>query len=98
MNKTVQLCQICGQPLKFRDWSKRYPKKCRDAEALAECPSGCGKFQVRYFDGVPTSEPYQVRTKAIKTKSVSARIEQSRYDEIIARYGSFQKFVDSADL
>ena len=95
MNKTVQKCPHCISPLKFRGWSNRKPLK---SEALAECPNGCGKFGLRYFDGRPTSAPYQVRGRARKTKSCSARTEPERYAAIVALWGGFQAFVDNVNI
>ena len=80
-----------------RGWSKRYPTTSRWREALADCVT-CGKFAVLYFDGVATCEPYQVRGKARKTKTRTARIEPSRDAAIIALFGSFQNFVDTANI
>ena len=98
MTKTEQKCPFCESPLKFREWSGRYDKKSRWQEALALCPNGCGKLGVRYFDGVPTCDPYQVRSAAKKTKSCSARTEPDRYFEIVALWGSFQSFVDNVNI
>ncbi len=89
------ICRKCGNFLTFRGWSKRLPAK---SEALAECPS-CGElWQIRYFHGKATSEPYQVRAKAKKTRHGSWRLPEYRMAEIMSMYGSVQKFLDSAPL
>ena len=67
-------------------------------EALADCPAECGKFAQRYFNGEPTSEPYQIRARARKTKQCSAKAEPERYAAIIALWGSFQSFVDNVNI
>lgn len=85
-------CQICNAPLKFRRWSKR------KGEALADCPNGCGKWQVRYDGKRQQSEPYQVRRRANKPVTKSARMSEERIAAIEAIFGSFQNFVDSASL
>ena len=85
-------CQICNTPLKFRRWSKRH------GEALADCPNGCGKWQVRYNGKQQQSEPYQVRHKAGKPVTKSARMSEERIAEIEAVFGSFQGFVDNVSL
>ena len=85
-------CQICNAPLKFRRWSKRH------GEALADCPNGCGKWQVRYEGNRQQSEPYQVRRKAQKTVTKSARMSKERIAEIESIFGSLQKFVDNVNL
>lgn len=90
MDKPV--CGICAAPLKFRRWSKR------QGEALADCPRGCGKWQIRYFDGKPSSEPYQVKPKAQKLKRGSWRLSEGRAAAIAAVYGSVQAFLDDAPL
>lgn len=76
----------------------RYGRGSRWREALAECPRGCGMWQVRYFDGLPTSEPYQVRVKAQKAARGSWRLSNRRLAAINAVYGSVQMFLDSAPL
>lgn len=91
-------CPKCETPLKFRAWSNRYPKASRWREALAMCENGCGKWAVRYFDGQRTCEPYQVRAKARKTKTCTARTDPQRYAAIIALWGSFQNFVDQVNV
>ena len=88
-------CPTCDTPLVFRSWSHRRPAK---SEALAECPGCGGKWQIRYWQGRPTSEPYQVRQKAVKTAAVNGRTTQERKAAIIAVYGSVQKFIDTAPL
>lgn len=98
MVKRVVLCPQCKNPLKFRGWSKRYPKRSRWQEALAFCPAGCGKFAQRYFDGEPTCEPYQVRAKGRKTRQCSAKTDPDRYAAIVALWGSFQNFVDQVNI
>ena len=85
-------CQICNAPLKFRRWSRR------QGEALADCPNGCGKWQVRYNGKQQQSEPYQVRLRAQKTVTKSARMSKERIAEIESIFGSFQKFVDNVNL
>lgn len=87
-------CPDCNQPLKFSRWSKRLPAK---SEALAICPAGCGKFQVRYFQGQPTSEPYQVR-RTQKPCRGSYRITAKRRAAIVAVWGSVQNFLDYAPV
>jgi hypothetical protein len=89
------LCGLCGAPLKFRRWSDRLPKF---SEALADCPDGCGCWQIRYFDGKPTSEPYQIKTKAQKRKRGSWRLSDERKAAIVAIYGGVQEFLDCAPL
>ena len=85
-----QYCPKCETPLVFRHWSGRLPAK---SEALAECPGGCGKFGVRYFQGAPTSEPYQKRKKE-KQERGSYRINKSRKSAIVAVWGSIQNYLD----
>ena len=92
---TVKIfCPNCGAPLLFRGWSKRYPPK---SEALADCPGTCGKWQIRFFDGRQTSEPYQIRT-GNKTEVIGGRITKERKAAIVAIYGSIQNFMDSSKL
>ena len=85
-------CQICNAPLKFRRWSKRH------GEAPADCPNGHGKWQVRYDGKRQQSEPYQVRLRAQKPVTKSARMSEERIAEIEAIFGSFQEFVDNVNL
>ncbi len=98
MSKRIVPCPKCQIPLRFRTWSKRYEKASRWREALADCPNGCGKYAQRYFDGEPTSEPYQVRAKATKTAHCSAKAKPERKAAIIALWGSFQNFVDNVNI
>ena len=84
----------CGSVLKFRSWSRRYPPK---SEALADCP-GCGeKWQLRYWQGQPTSEPYQTR-RTEKPCRGSYRISVTRRAAIVACWGSVQEFLDYAPV
>jgi len=92
MEKPV--CPKCETPLKFRRWSKRYPAK---SEALAECTNGHGYFQVRYWNGRQTSEPYQVATKE-KDVSGSYRLKRERKAAIVAQWGSVQNYLDFGSL
>lgn len=89
------VCGLCGAPLKFRCWSKRLP---RFSEALADCPNGCGCWQVRYWNGRPSSDPYQVKPRARKPKRGSWRLSEDRFAAIKAVYGSVQAFLDNAPL
>jgi hypothetical protein len=98
MKKTSQLCPKCQTPLSFRKWSERYPKGFIWQEALADCLSGCGKFGLRYFDGKPHSEPYQVRVVAEKTEQGSYRISKKHKAAICAIYGSVQEAIDYLGL
>jgi len=98
MTKTVQICPKCGNLLEFRAWSKRYSANSPYREALAKCQNGCGKFGIRYFNGNPVCDPYQVRNAPKKTKSCSARTEPERYAAIVALWGSFQAFVDNVSI
>mgnify|MGYP001491093346 CR=1 FL=1 len=98
MRKTTQLCPKCHKPLIFRDWSKRYPKGSRYREALADCHYGCGKFGLRFFDGVPTCEPYQVKPPAKKTETGSYKLTKERKAAICALYGSPQRLLDTIPL
>lgn len=86
------ICTVCGALLKFVRWSKRYPEK---SEALAVCPAGCGKFQIRYCKGKPTTEPYQVR-KCEKNCRGSYRLSEKRQIKIIALWGSVQNYLDNS--
>ena len=88
------LCPKCRAPLRFRRWSNRLPVK---SEALAECKDH-GYFQIRYWDGVPTSEPYQVKMKSQKTKRGSHRLNENREAAIVALWGSVQNFLDKSPL
>lgn len=83
-------CPKCDTPLVFRSWSHRRPAK---SEALAECPGCGGKWQIRYWQGRPTSEPYQVR-KPEKPCRGSYRISAQRQAAIIAVWGSVQNYLD----
>ena len=95
MNTEKPKCGNCGSVLKFRRWSDRLPVK---SEALAIC-TGCGElWQIRYFQGKQTSEPYQVKSKARKTEPINGRAEPNRKAAIIAIYGSIQNFIDTAPL
>ena len=85
----------CGSTLCFRNWSNRHPAK---SEALAECPACGEKWQIRYWNGRPTSEPYQVKSKAEKTERGSWRMSAKRRAAIVAIYGSIQSFLDNAPL
>jgi hypothetical protein len=96
MNKTNQFCK-CGKPLVFRGWSNRYERNSKWQEALASCECG-EKWQLRYFNGHPTTEPYQVSRKSMKTKSCSARTSKERFAAIVALWGSFQDFVDNVNV
>lgn len=82
-------CPRCGQPLKFRRWSRRKPAK---SEALADCQL-CGKVQARFFQGKQTSEPYQVRPKG-KSNRGSYRLSSKRKAAIVAIWGSVQNYLD----
>jgi len=85
-------CPNCSVKLIFRRWSDRLPRK---SEALAECPVCEEKWQVRYFDGKPSSKPYQVRKSAEPKKNKgSYRIKKSRRMAIEAIWGSVQKYLD----
>ena len=87
-------CPKCHGRLKFREWSKRLPAK---SEALAVCV-GCGeKWQVRYWNGKPTSLPYQVG-RCRKPVRGSYRITRERVAAIAAMWGSVQEFLDYAPL
>ena len=70
----------------------------RHGEALADCPNGCGKWQVRYDGKRQQSDPYQVRSKASKPVTKSARMSQEGIAAIEAMFGSFQAFVDNVSL
>jgi len=94
MKKTSQPCPKCHNPMSFRRWSNRYPKGYIWQEALADCPSGCGKFGLRYFDGKPHSEVYQVKKPAEKTARGSYRLRQDYNDAICEVYGSVQAALD----
>lgn len=88
-------CNKCGCDLIFRRWSNRRPVK---TEALAVC-SVCGElWQIRYFDGKPTSDPYQVKSKSEKTKRGSWRLSPEREAAIVAMYGSVQRYLDQSPL
>jgi hypothetical protein len=88
-------CGHCNTPLEFRRWSNRLPKF---SEALADCPGGCGCWQIRYFDGKQASEPYQVKRKSKKAKRGSWRLSDERKAAIVSIYGSVQEFLDHAPL
>ena len=85
----------CGNALNFREWSKRLPPK---SEALADCPACGEKWQIRYWNGLPTSEPYQVKSRARKTERGSWRLSEQRKAAITAIYGGVQEFLDNAPL
>lgn len=89
------ICGTCGAPLKFRRWSKRLPMH---SEALADCPRGCGCWQIRYWNRRASSDPYQVKSTAQKKKRGSWRLSESRAAAISAMYGSVQEFLDRAPL
>lgn len=92
---TKPVCPKCKGLLIFRRWSERKPAK---SEALAVCGK-CGElWQIRFFNGVPTSEPYQVKLPAQKTRRGSWRLAPEREAAIIAIYGSVQNFLDSHPL
>lgn len=93
MDKPV--CPKCNNFLKFREWSDRLPPK---SEALAECLHGHGFWQIRYFQGQPTSEPYQVRKPAEKTVHGGYRIKPARAAAIVAAFGSVQEYLDYGPL
>ena len=98
MMGTAPVCGVCGSALKFRRWSRRYAKESRLREALADCPAGCGKWGLRYFDGKPTCDPYQVRAKGDKVARGSYRLRAARLDEIVQAWGSVQEFLDFAPV
>lgn len=98
MDKTLQPCPLCESPLKFRRWGNRFPKGYIWREALADCERGCGKFGIRYFDGKPTCEPYQVKPAARKTSRGSWKLPPDRVAAIVALYGSVQKYLDNGVL
>jgi hypothetical protein len=83
-----------GHALQFLRWSRRYPPK---SEALAICPEGCGRFQIRYWQGQPTSEPYQIR-KVEKPCRGSYRLSRERKAEIVAQWGSVQNYLDYSQV
>ena len=89
------VCGICQTPLTFRGWSNRLPKH---SEALAECSNCGGRWQIRYFNGLQSSEPYQCKNNAQKTKRGSWRLSEGRKAAISALYGSVQEFLDEAPL
>ena len=93
--ETKPACPLCNTLLTFRRWSKRRPER---SEALADCPNGCGCWQIRYADGHPTSGPYQVSALKAKTVAGSFRITPARLDEIVRVYGSVQSFLDYAPV
>lgn len=98
MKKTIQICPKCKAPLKFRDWSKRYERTSPWQEALADCQNGCGKYGLRYFEGKPTCEPYQVKPAAKKTIRGSYKLQPNRVAAIVALYGSVQNYLDKGVL
>ena len=98
MNKSPQYCPKCSHPLSFRKWSNRYPVRSRWREALADCNNGCGKFGLRYFDGKPTCDPYQIRTAAKKTRRGSWKLEPDREKAIIEIWGTVQAYLDNGNL
>lgn len=93
MDKPV--CPKCEAALRFRRWSNRQPAK---SEALAECPNGCGMWQVRYWKGRQTSEPYQVRPAKEKAERGSYRISAERKAAIVALWGSVQNYLDRGSV
>lgn len=93
--KEIINCEKCGGILKFREWSDRLPKQ---SEALAVC-DGCGQlWQIRYYKGVRTSDPYQVRQPGQKLERGSYRVKRGRKAAIEAMYGSVQFFIDYSPL
>lgn len=47
------------------------------------------------------SRPYQTKKRLdveIKSKSVNGRMFPSKYEKLIRKYGSFQKFLDSIQI
>jgi len=92
---TKPLCKKCNTGLEFRGWSKRLPAK---SEALAVCPQCGEKYQLRYWQGRQTSEPYQVRRRAEKVARGSYRMTAERAAAIVALYGSVQAFLERAPL
>lgn len=94
MIKQTQPCPKCHKPLIFCRWSDRYPKGYIWQEALAECLSGCGKFGLRYFNGKPHSNVYQVRKPAEKTAHGSYRLLPEYESAICEVYGSVQAALD----
>jgi hypothetical protein len=89
------VCANCGMRLAFRRWSNRLPKY---SEALADCPVCGGRWQVRYFGGVQSSEPYQVRGTARKKCAGSYRVTPERMAMIMSVWGSVQEFLDNAPV
>lgn len=98
MAKQIIPCPKCRQPLTFRGWSNRYPRGYERREALAHCPTGCGKYAIRYFKGIPASEPYQVKPPAKKTARGSYKTTPQRKAAIEAIFGSIQEFIDKGIL
>jgi len=94
MSQQVMACPKCNNPLKFLRWSNRKPAK---SEALAECSNGCGKWQIRYWNGKQTSDPYQV-AKTEKPCRGSYRIKKARAAAIVAIWGSVQNFLDNGSV
>lgn len=90
MAQTKIDCPDCNNPLKFRRWSDRKPAK---SEALADCLQCGTKWQIRFWHGQQTSEPYQVR-KTEKPCRVSGRLSENRKAEIVAIWGSVQNYLD----
>lgn len=88
-------CPKCKSPLKFRRWSDRRPAK---SEALADCTGCSEKWQIRYWNGKPSSEPYQVSAKLAKSRRGSWRLSGSREAAIIALWGSVQNYLDNSSL
>lgn len=88
-------CLKCQTTLTFRRWSNRLPKK---TEALADCKQCGEKYQIRYWNGHRTSEPYQVKTTAKKTCRGSYKVHPDRKAAIVALYGSVQNFLDTCPL
>lgn len=95
MNKTIQACPKCNNKLVFSRWSNRYPNGYIWQEALAVCPSGCGKFGLRYFDGKPNSLVYQVKKPAEKLARGSYRLLPEHFAAICEVYGSVQRALDN---
>lgn len=83
-----------GHELTFRRWGRR----CDKSEALADCLICNERYQIRFWRGRQTSEPYQVKSKALKTESINGRAEPNRKAAIIAIYGSVQHFIDTVPL
>jgi len=88
-------CPKCESPLKFRRWSDRLPVK---SEALADCTGCAEKWQIRYWDGKPSSAPYQVSPCKAKARRGSWRLRREREAAIVAMWGSVQNYLDNSPL